>query len=262
MIRYLRLWGHFFLNSLSRELEYKSHFITMIIVDVVWYTTQIALFEIIFLHTNTIGGFTKPEMTIFLGIFFLSDSINEFLFAKNFWSMSENVTKGDLDFYLIKPVSTTFMVLFRYVYISALFNIIGCCILIGWGISMLPTFPTSIDIGKFLLVFIAGNSILLSLQILLSGVIVTSIAGESIVNSFYSTFQIAGKPDTIFSYLLRKFFFYVFPMTLIASLPTKALLSQVGVIELVSALAIATIYFIGSSKFFMYSLRKYSGASA
>lgn len=262
MIRYFRLWWHFFLNSLSRELEYKSHFLTMIVVDVVWYSTQIALFEVIFLHTNTIGGFTKPEMTIFLATFFLSDSINEFLFAKNFWTMSENVTKGDLDFYLMKPVSTTFMVLFRYVYISAIFNLIGCIILLLWGVSLLSYSPTIWDILNFLLLFILGNSILLSLQVLLSGIIIKSIAGESIVNSFYSTFQIAGKPDTIFSYLLRKFFLYIFPISMIASLPTKALLSQIGIIELFIAAVIATIYFVGAYKFFMHSLKKYSGASA
>jgi len=234
----------------------------MLFVDVVWYATQIGLFEVIFLHTNTLGGFTKPEMTLFLGVFFLSDSINELLFAKNFWSMSEYVTKGDLDFYLVKPVSTVFLILFRYVYISAMFNIIGCFILIAIGISMLPSIPSSLDIGKFLLVFIAGNSILLSLQIILSGIIITTIAGESIVNTFYSTFQIAGKPDTIYNYFVRKFFFYIFPMSLIASLPTKTLLSQVGFIEVSIAVLIATVYFIGASKFFLYSLRKYSGASA
>lgn len=262
MIRYLRLWWHFFLNSLSRELEYKSHFVTMIIVDVVWYATQVALFEVIFLHTNTIGGFTKPEMTIFLATFFLSDSINEFLFAKNFWSMSELVTKGDLDFYLMKPVSTTFMVLFRYVYISAIFNLIGCSILFLWGVSMLTHYPSISDILNFLLLFILGNSILLSLQILLSGVIIRSVAGESIVNSFYLTFQIAGKPDTIFSYLIRKFFLYIFPMSLIASLPTQALLSQTGINEIIIATIVAMVYFVGASKFFMHSLKKYSGASA
>jgi ABC-type uncharacterized transport system permease subunit len=49
---------------------------------------------------------------------------------------------------------------------------------------------------------------------------------------------------------------------MIASLPTKALLSQIGVIELFIAAIVATIYFVGAYKFFKHSLKKYSGASA
>src|ERR1700754_210090 len=131
MMRYLRLWAAFFRNCFARELEFRGHIAMHFLLDMTWYSVQVALFEVIYLNTENVAGMNHGEMIVFLGSLFITDSINEILFAPNFSRFPRLVAAGELDFYLIKPVSTFFMSFTRYMLISSWLNLaVGICVLV------------------------------------------------------------------------------------------------------------------------------------
>ena len=80
-------------------LEYRSNFALRIITDIFWYLAQITTFEVLYLHTKSIGTWTVEQTRVFLGLIFISDAIYDF-FHDNIENMSERVRRGDLDLLL------------------------------------------------------------------------------------------------------------------------------------------------------------------
>ena len=63
VLRYLSLWGSFFTNSITRDLEYKANFIGGLFVDIVYYGVQYFFFAIIYSYVESIGIFTREDVS-------------------------------------------------------------------------------------------------------------------------------------------------------------------------------------------------------
>jgi ABC-type uncharacterized transport system permease subunit len=57
---------------------------------------QIILFEALYLHVDSLGGWGIAEMRVFLGVLFLVDAFQMVLFAHNFDVFSEKIVHRDL----------------------------------------------------------------------------------------------------------------------------------------------------------------------
>src|ERR1700722_3129478 len=60
---YLALWK----NSVAREMGFKSNFLLWIVVEVLWFGLQLSFIGVIYLHTDTIGTWTKWEVVLLIG---------------------------------------------------------------------------------------------------------------------------------------------------------------------------------------------------
>ena len=96
--RYLSLWGSFFSNSLTRDMEFKANFLGGLFVDIIFYGVQFFFFSIIYSYVDTLGVFTREDVIIFLVITFLSDTIYMLFFSGNLFNLNRWVVKGELDF--------------------------------------------------------------------------------------------------------------------------------------------------------------------
>jgi ABC-2 type transport system permease protein len=105
MKRYLKLYLHFLQFSFSKALEFRLDFSFRIIMDIIYYLVNIGLFKVLYLHTDTIAGWTVDQMMIFVASYLLVDAINMTVFSTNMWWLPSHINKGELDYYLIRPVS-------------------------------------------------------------------------------------------------------------------------------------------------------------
>src|SRR6185503_921918 len=113
VIRYLRLYGYFLRFSFSRALEFRFDFFFRIGMDTLWYAHHLAFFWILYRHTTLLGGWTLDQMYIFAGGVFLMDGIQMTMTANNTWMLPILVNKGDVDYYLMRPVSSLFFLSLR-----------------------------------------------------------------------------------------------------------------------------------------------------
>ena len=116
MGRYLRLYAYFLRFSFSRAMEFRVDFFFRVVMDAVFYATQLALFTILYRHTTTIAGWDFNQALIFVSGFFFVDALHMTIFANNMWWFPFYVNRGDLDYYLVRPVSS---LLSRYWTIAA-----------------------------------------------------------------------------------------------------------------------------------------------
>ena len=115
---YLEIYRVQLKNNWVREAVYRTNFLTSVTVDVIWIFVEVSLFTVLYANVSSLGGWTKPQVFFFLGIFFSSDAIFTTLFQRNFWAFSDLVNKGDLDILLTKPVHPVFLALSRWINIT------------------------------------------------------------------------------------------------------------------------------------------------
>ena len=89
-MRYVRLWFSFLRASALADFEYRMNITVRIFGEVIWYATQLSVFEVLFTHTQTISGWDVNAMRVFMGTLFLVD---------NMYMMSAFLTKGWHSFY-------------------------------------------------------------------------------------------------------------------------------------------------------------------
>ncbi len=261
MLFALRLWFLFCGQALSREMEYRLHLWLSFLIDVVWYAVQVGLFEVIYLHTSTVAGWTRAEMAVFLGTLFVVDALNMALFSTNFWRIPQYVLTGELDFFLLKPVSPFFLVFLRYPNVASFLNLAVALTVLGYGLSQVPL-PSVWSAAVYPVFIVNGLLCMLSFQALIGAIAIRIFAAEGIQQTFHILYQFGMKPDSIYTPVVRRILLYVFPMGLVASVPAQVVLGKASWELISTGLFIPPLLLVGSRWVFLRALRYYTGASA
>src|SRR5438132_10421325 len=115
---YLALWK----NSVTREMAFKSNFLLWIIVELLWFGLQLSFIGVLYLHTEHIGTWSKWQVVLLIGASHFIQQVYQAFFLVNCTNLSELVRTGKLDFLLLLPVNTRFVVSFRQVDLGAFVN--------------------------------------------------------------------------------------------------------------------------------------------
>jgi len=262
VLRYIILWRSFFSNSLTRDMEFKANFLGGLFVDIIFYGIQFFFFSVIYSYVDALGVFTREDVIIFLIITFLSDTVYMFFFSGNLFNLNRWMVRGDLDFILLKPVPSQFMVSFRFVKSYA---IISLFILIAMLFMLLASYRQPIGLLNvliFIVSFLFGQILWYSVEFIISSSCFWfknfSVAGWL----SHEIMKFATRPDSIYTGLLRKVLFSFIPMILIASLPTRMLIYGPDMQYLFGQLLITTIFLMSARLVWKRGLIRYESASS
>jgi ABC-2 type transport system permease protein len=172
------------------------------------------------------------------------------------------VTRGDLDFVLIKPMSSQFLVSMRYVTFSELPATVVAMAYVLEGARRIGLQPGPLEVTTYLVLIVAA---ILSFYSLWFMSVTLSLWTGRINNIAYLIMPIMdlGRvPTDIFAGAFRSFFTFVVPIAMISTLPSKALLGLLDPVTACYAFVAAPLLLIASNRFWTHSLRKYSSASS
>ena len=117
---YGSVYWTFFKNSLLREMSFRGNFVITLITRAFWFVAQLALFEIIYGQVATINDWTREQYYAFMATGMLINAIVETFFMPNCANFSELIRTGNLDFALLKPIDTQFLISFEKINIAML----------------------------------------------------------------------------------------------------------------------------------------------
>lgn len=248
-------------NNFVREAVYRTNFLTMMAVDLIWIGVEFSLFTVIYANTQTLGGWTKPQIYFFLGTFFASDALFTTFFQRNFWNFSDLVNRGELDILLTKPVSPLFLSLTRFISITASFNFfLGIAIMIrfseaagfagGWRWGL---------VGFWLMV---GLFSAISLRFLFSIWIFWTERSWALSRMYYQFFSFATKPDTIYPAAIRYVILTALPFAFIGSIPARALLKGLEPWEYGLIFGVLSCFTVLNTYLWKQGLKRYQSASS
>lgn len=232
MRRYLRLYLYFLRFSFSRAMEFRLDFFFRIVMDSVFYLVHIIFFKIIYRHTALVGGWDYDQVLIFVCGFFLADAIHMTVAANNLWYLPQYINKGDLDYYLVRPVSSLFMLSVRDFAANSFVNLLIAAGLLTWAVWRYPVSFSGPQILLYLLFIGNGAYLYYVIHVFFILPVFWSHGGRGFEVIFYAVKQFAERPDRIFHGPIRLLLVTVLPFLLIASYPARILLDGISLVTL------------------------------
>lgn len=262
MKRYLRLYLHFVQFSFSRAMEFRIDFTFRILMDLIYYVVNILLFKILFQHTDIIGGWSEGQMMVFIASYLLVDAINMTVVATNMWWFPSHINKGDLDYYLIRPVSPLFFLSLREFSANSFMNLIMAGSLFIYALVNYPGVVAPDKVIGLLLLLFNGTLIYYCIQMLMVLPVFWTHSSRGFIDLFYSLGIAMERPDRIFKGWLRVLFTVFLPFALIASYPAKFFIEGLERIDFFQLFAVSGVLWILMLGIWKKGLRSYSSASS
>ncbi len=244
------------------DSEYRLNFVIRILGEFAWYTAQLSVFEVLYLHTQVLNGWGIQDVRVFMGTLFLVDSLYMILFLENLDAVSSMVRKGDLDLLLTKPVNSQFMISCRKVAAVHVVNLVLVTGYLVWGISNLKSIPHWNQFVAYGMMVIAGLAILYSFRLLFSMASVILIEATNVQFVWYQIYKLAMRPDVIYPKILRLLILTALPVGFIASVPSRMLVEGINFKLASTGLGIAALMILFTSYLWRRALVHYSSASS
>jgi ABC-2 type transport system permease protein len=262
MLRYFRLYLYFLRFSFSRAMEFRLDFFFRILMDTAFYAVQLSFFGIIYRHTALLGGWSFDQVLVFACGFFLVDAIHMTVFANNLWWLPTFVNRGDLDYYLVRPVSSLYFLSLRDFAANSFVNLLIAAGLLVWAL-LQYTEPLSATRLLIYLLFLLNGSILYYLIHISFLIPVFWLhSGRGLGEMFYALEKYSDRPDRIFSGYLKRLLVTLLPFSLVASYPARLLFEGIRPQLLLHMAGATLIAFLFVIAFWRVALRNYSSASS
>jgi len=264
LVRYLSLYGALVKNSVVREMGFKMNFLLWIIVELLWFMLQITFFAVLYSHVDRIADWSKWQVILLLSTSHFIQQIFTALFFNNCVAISEHIRTGRLDFMMLLPVNTRFLISLRQVDLGAFVNAACAVALMIYAGRQLQLSPTFAQLGAFLLLCGAGLLVHYSLMFLLASVSFWTVRAQGIVWGYYNLFQLSRLPDSAFpAGWFKAFFTFALPMLLVANVPAKLLVEKLhSLTEMLLLFAMSIVCLLVSELGWRFSIRRYASASS
>ncbi len=281
---YLRIFLTFARNSLVRDMSFRTDFILQCITSVSWTLMNWAFFKIIFLQATSIGkgtGWNEPEFFIFLGTVWIINAIVQTFFMPNAEEFSELIRTGNLDFALLKPIDTQFLVSFPRLNWPSLSNFFVGILIVAWYAARLardtenPLVVTPWTVILYGLFIAAGVVVMYSVMISLSSTSVWLGRNQNLYMIWFYLTNFYRYPMEIYQrgmigWGLWGFFMFVIPILVVANVPARTLAQPLrgsggsgwegAMIGLLVAAALISL--LVSRQIFRWALTSYRSASS
>lgn len=233
---YIGVFLTFARNSLIRDMTFRANFLLQCASSLSWTLMNLGFYLIVFQHTPSIGaqtGWGRYEFFVFLGTTWIATSIVQAFFMPNMDEFSELIRTGDLDFTLLKPIDTQFLVSLRKVEWSNLSNFLMGVTVLGVALNELtrrPEHPVTIGpvtVALYLGYLACGIVIFYSLMVALTATSVWLGRNQSLYDFWFYITSFARYPMEIYrrgwGVPLWFVFTYIIPVLVVINVPARIL---------------------------------------
>ncbi len=259
--KYLKSYWYFIKNSLAIESEYRASFLFKTLAGMCWMIGSLFFIQVIFSQTNSVAGWSKLDITLLYITFSISMDLFDLVLSRNFIRFSDHISQGTLDWVLLRPINTRFLVSLMGdgLVVTILFRLLAS---FGLLIYFLPQHTPVRNIANFFLFLILGNFAVYSFVFCLNTLNIWFVKMNNITTFIQNTYGFARVPLDSWPKLMQLFLIYIFPMGILSTYSVKALLGKTNAFNIVAAFGITIILFIISQLFWNFALKHYSSASS
>jgi ABC-2 type transport system permease protein len=261
--RYLTIYAALWKNSVTREMSFKGNFILWIVVELLWFGLQLCFVSVVFSQTNSVGTWTQWQMVLLVGASNFIQQVYQAFFLVNCTNLSELIRTGKMDFLLLLPINTRFIVSLRQVDLGGFINAVFAIAVMIFAAGKLHLQPTFAQLAGFGALCVVGILIHYSLMFMLAAISFWTVRAQGIVWGYYNLFNIARMPDEAFRGAFKAMFTFALPVLLVSNVPVRVLADKVTSLEsLLVLIGLGVIWALISEWFWRISVRRYTSASS
>ena len=259
---YLRLlWIHLRLGVLH-ELQYRTNLVVQLIQSFVGLATALLGLGVVFSKTDTLGGWSPPELLAIVGVYTLVSGITQLVVRPSLTRFMEDIRLGTLDFTLTKPVDAQALVSMRQIEVWKLVDVVVGLVVLAVAIVQLGSSLGWEDALAFAIALLAGVTIIYSFLMILATCAFWFVRLDNILNIFQSMYEAGRWPIGIYPPWLQGVLPVLVPVGFAITVPAEGLVGRLSVPPLLGALGLAVALPVIARLFWRVGVRHYSGASA
>ena len=261
-MRYLRLLATFAQVELQFAVEYRANLALDLFEEVVIVVTSLLAVGVLFSQTDSINGWSLGQMIVLLGVYYLIQGMQSVVFEMSIERFMEHVRLGTLDFILIKPVNSQFMISTRHVQVAQLAQVAFGLGLLGVGVARTGAVVGPAELVRFVVTLLCGLSLVYCLVLVLATVAFWATRVENLLAIFWSFLDAGRFPVDVYPGWLRVTLSTVVPIGVAVTIPAQAVAGRLDNLGLALMIVGGIVVFAFAGWFWRLGLRNYTGASA
>jgi ABC-2 type transport system permease protein len=276
---YARVFLTFARNSLVRDMTFRGNFIIESFSSLSWMAMNLGFYLLIFQYTREIGrgsGWGQYQFFVFLSTTLFVNSLVQTFFMPNCEEFSELIRSGRLDFALVKPIDTQFLVSLHKIDWSSLVNFAFGIGLLGFSLYRLANDPETsltlsvVQVVLYPIYIVCGVAILYSLMIALSATSIWLGRNQSLYDFWFYITNFSRYPMEIYGgnaagVALRWLFTFGIPVLIVVNVPARLMARPLDAQQwplAAFALVATAASLLGSRWVFVRALASYRSASS
>lgn len=267
----------FIRNSVIRETMFQANFLIQIVTRAFWFFAQIALFRIIYARVGTINDWNENQYFAFMATGMLVNGIVETFFMPNCANLSEQIRTGRLDFALLKPIDSQFLVSLERTNLAMVSQILLALALLLMSLINIGDPISLVQIFSYIVFVLAGVAFFYSMMIVTACSSILFGRNQGLYDFWFYITVFARYPRSIYDKdprsesagsweggeVLQFAFSYVLPILLVITVPARVIVDKVVEPQWAAAAGLAAIAGLMISRFvFHWSLKFYRSASS
>jgi ABC-2 type transport system permease protein len=256
-----KLLATFLKVNIQQELAYRSDAMINALLSLMWLGWELLSLSIIFSNTATLGGWGPGELVALLGVWRLVNTLMAALIWPNTEKFNTSVRDGSLDYTLLQPVSSQFLVSFSRIVIWRVWDIALAAVLIVTGVGM-SRGGAPLNVVSFLLLAVSGALIIYSLWIVLIACTFWFVKFDNNVTILQALMDTGRYPATVYPAWMRLIVTFVVPIAVATTVPLQALRGELRWWQVLLFLAIGAASLVVAGQVWKMGVRRYSGASS
>ncbi len=278
--QYTRVFLTFARNSLIRDMTFRANFIIECIASLSWTMMNLGFYLLIFsqIEQRRIADWHQYEFFAFIATTWIVNSVLQAFFMPNAEEFSELIRSGNLDFALLKPIDTQFLISLQKMDWSSLSNFAAGGVLLVvslWrlaGDTAHPLTVTPMMAAMYVFYLACGVAIMYSLMVSLAATSIWLGRNQTLYDFWFYITNFSRYPMEIyngkFGAPLQWFFTFIIPVLIVVNVPARIIAqplrpgTSVGSALAWFAIAATVGCLIGSRWVFTRALLSYRSASS
>ncbi len=256
--RYAGLYFWYLRANWLSLMAYPAEFIVTNIAGVVYSFGSVALVWVLFTQIKAIGDWSYPQVLLIYGLSIFSRSLFH-LFWVDLMNVSAMVRSGDIDRYLVRPLSPLFQVVAGYLDNDDYGELVTAIILVWTSLGMLGQ-RTAANLLWVAISALSGMLIFASVHIIANAMSFLTVESSGFSRLAWTVDEFTRYPSDIYGKGLRTLLTWVVPVTFASFYPAQ-LVFRNGELMRIALLTplVAVLTFALAHLFWTKALDRYQG---
>jgi ABC-2 type transport system permease protein len=243
------------------EVQYRVNLVVQLLQSAVEIGTAFAVLALVFSHTGDLGGWSRDELLVVLGLHVLLGGLVATFVQPNMTRLMADIREGTFDFALLKPVDTQLLVSCRQVNVWQLTDVVVGAAIAVTGVVRVG----AVDVGGVLAFVVAAACG--AVLVYCTWLVVTTgafwlVQMAFVTELFEGLYQAGRWPVTIYPGWLRVGLTVLVPLAFAVTVPAQALTGRLTGPTLGAAVGFTVVVVLVTRWWWGRGVRRYDGASA
>jgi len=247
----------------TRMMAFRFSFWGAFFADGSLFLIQLLTFETIYSQVDSIGGWNRGQMIIFVGTFSIINALNMLIYFFGIVDLPGKIRRGDLDHYLTKPINPLLRLTFENVNVGSIPLVIMSILIVCYGVNI-SGIQVSFLLGLGYAAFVLLMTLLwYDMELILRTIPFLVISANGIMRLEDLMLELNFKvPGVLYKGVFKLIFYFLLPYGIMSTVPTQFITHSIDGRGVGVSIFTVMVFTVFALWFWKFGLKHYQSVSS